>query len=76
MKVPGPNYRSVSIPKDMYEGIERLIADYPELRYRSVAHYVEVAISTNPEYVELVKGEATKEKVKNFLPKVKPKKTD
>jgi hypothetical protein len=48
----------------MYEGVERLIADYPELRYRSVAHYVEVAISTNPEYVELVKGEATKVKAK------------
>ena len=60
----------------MYEGVERLIADYPELRYRSVAHYVEVAIGTNPEYVELVKGEATKEKVQSFVPKVKPRKTD
>jgi hypothetical protein len=60
----------------MYEGIERLIADYPELRYRSVAHYVEVAISTNAEYIELVKGEATKEKVQGFVPKIKSKKTD
>ena len=73
MKVPGPNYRSCSLPKDMYENIEWLIAEYPELRYRSVAHYVEVAVGNSPEYVELIKNKGGKAKVQDFIPKVKPK---
>ena len=41
--MPRRNWKQVSIPKEMYDEIKRLIEEHPELGYRSVSAFVATA---------------------------------
>ncbi|MHA1817461.1 MAG: hypothetical protein ACTSX1_15775 [Candidatus Heimdallarchaeaceae archaeon] len=59
MPSPESNYRSVSMNKEQIENIKTIIDNYPELRYKSVAHFVEVSVLINPDYKRLITDQKT-----------------
>jgi metal-responsive CopG/Arc/MetJ family transcriptional regulator len=42
--MPKDRYKGVSLPKDMIEEVERIVKEYPELGYTSVADFVKEAV--------------------------------
>ena len=61
-------YRSVSVLKTQIELIEKIIEEYPELRYKSVSHFVDIAIRTNTDYKTVKAGGD----VADLVPKINP----
>ena len=55
--MPAENWRSVSLPKTMVDTIKRIVEAYPDMGFRSVAHFIEYTVRTSEEYRLVVLGE-------------------
>ncbi len=51
--MPRPGWKSVSLPKDMVDKIQRIIESNPELGYKSVADFIVDAIRRHPDYYNI-----------------------
>lgn len=62
--MPAPGWKSISLPEEMLEKIERIIEQYPDLGYRSKADFISAAIRTHPDYQREITKKARKPKVR------------
>ena len=53
--MPPKGFKSVSFPEKLGDAIQVMIKKYPELGYRSMSHFIDVAVRNTKEYDVILK---------------------